>query len=180
MTDSRNPDDRMAGDARDQLVDALYTELRALASSYLRHERVNHTLQPTALVHEAYMRIAAQRNLEQTTPRYMVAAAARIMRHILIDSARAKKGAQRGGSWRRITLSGLDFGDSQIDFLELDDALAKLEQKDPELGSIVELRFFGGLTLEETAAELGISEASVTRGWRFARAFLARELGTGE
>jgi RNA polymerase sigma factor (TIGR02999 family) len=158
--------------------------LRRLASSYLRRERPGQTLQPTALVHEAYMRLMKDNPERWQNRAHFCAIAAHSMRQILIERARARDAQKRGGGQPRVTLDeGLVAGGEQsIDFIALNDALEKLERFDAEQARLVELRFFGGLTVEETAEAMNISPATVKRHWAVARAWLARELsgqGTG-
>ena len=156
-----------------------YDRLRSLAARFLNRERVDHTLQPTALVHEVYLRVAAQPSLRSLQCPHMFALAARVMRDVLVDHARRKRSIKRGGRIQRHPLDAtcVAYEHRAIDLLGLDDALNKLGTADPELSQIVELRFFGGLTEEEIAKELGVSSRTVRRGWRAARVWLARELG---
>lgn len=164
--------------ALDKLMPLVYDELHKLAGAYLRRERLNHTLQPTALVNEAYVRLIAQGNASWQNRAQFFGLAAKLMRNILVDHARQHLAAKRGGEQYRLSLSKADrIGNKPgIDLLALDDALTDLTRTYPEHGRIVELRFFGGLTIEETAAALGLSHATVERGWSFARAWLRREL----
>lgn len=162
--------------SRDDLVDLLYNELRSIAAGLMRHERTDHTLGPTALLNEAYLRLADQRNLERATPTTLRAAAARTMRRILIDWSRSKGADKRGGSWSRITLTGLADQPKTIDVMALEEAVQQLEARDERLGRVVELRFYGGLTVAQTADELGVSPETVARDWRLARAYLGRAL----
>lgn len=156
---------------------ALYQELRRLAAGCLRKERPNHTLQPTALVNEAYLRLAGQAQPEWKDRARFLGAAARVMREVLIDYARTRNRAKRGSGHPVVRLE--DAGEPAgggVDLLALDDALRGLERVDPQQHRIVELRYFGGLSIEETAEVLGISPATVKRDWRIARAWLHREL----
>jgi RNA polymerase sigma-70 factor, ECF subfamily len=169
--------------ADDRPVDALlpivYEELRRLAAAYLRRERPGQTLQPTALVHEAYLRLMKDRPDRWQNRAHFCAIAAHSMRQILIERARARGAQKRGGAQPRVTLDeGLvAAGESpSIDLVALDDALTRLEGVDPDQARLVELRFFGGLTIEETAEAMNISPATVKRHWTVARAWLAREL----
>jgi RNA polymerase sigma factor (TIGR02999 family) len=171
--------------ADDRPVDALlpivYEELRRLAAAYLRRERPGQTLQPTALVHEAYLRLMKDRPDRWQNRAHFCAIAAHSMRQILIERARARGAQKRGGAQPRVTfdegLIAADPGQSPaIDLVALDDALARLEAIDAEQARLVELRFFGGLTIEETAEAMNISPATVKRHWAVARAWLAREL----
>ena len=174
----------MAGDDRqslETLLPVVYQELRRLAAAYLRRERPGATLQPTALVHEAYLRLAKDAPGRWQNRAHFCAIAAHSMRQILIDRARARHAAQRGGGRQRVTL---DEGTAAaagrgIDLLALDEALERLSALDPAQARIVELRFFGGLTIEETATAMSISPATVKRHWTVASAWLARELAGG-
>ncbi|HEY6052000.1 MAG TPA: ECF-type sigma factor [Thermoanaerobaculia bacterium] len=163
--------------ALEAIIPVIYAELRALAGRYLRRERRNHTLNPTGLVHEAYLRLVQQavpwQNREQ-----VIALAARMMRRILVDHARRKQAARRGGDRVNVTLAEDLVGSPPegIDVLAVDVALQELARLDPRQARIVELRFFGGLTVEETAGVLGISTPTVKRDWQTARLFLRREL----
>jgi RNA polymerase sigma factor (TIGR02999 family) len=162
--------------AADDLLPLVYAELRSLAAKLLRNERPDHTLQPTALVHEAYLRLVDQRVDTWQNKAHFLAIAATAMRRILIDHARRRRAAKRGGA--RVTLDddvAAETGPS-LDLLELDDALARLSALDARQGQVVELRFFGGLGVEETAAVLGVAPATVKRDWTIARAWLHREL----
>lgn len=171
-----------AGDkeAMNRLLPLVYEELRRLAASYFRRERVEHTLQPTALVHEAYLRMVDQREPIQSRGHFMALAATQ-MRRILVDYARLQHAERRGGGAERVLLEdtiGMA-GPRPVDVMALDAALGKLEALDPELARLVELRFFGGLTVEETAEVMGNSTATVKRSWSSARAFLRREMEGG-
>ncbi len=159
-----------------QLVARVYDELRALASSYLRHEGVGHTLQPTALVHEAYVKLQAQ-SVVPTDPSHFFAVAAQAMRRILSDHARRRKSARRGGG-RRITLRDEHAVDPEafLDVLALDQAIERLGESHERAARIVELRYFGGLGVEESARALGVSPVTIKRDWRFARAWLIHAL----
>ena len=162
----------------DQMMPAVYAELRKLAESYMHHERPEHTLQPTALVHEAYLRMAGQRTVDWQNRAQLLAIAARMMRRILLDHAALRGASKRfGGAFR------VDLGDdlltdrgATLDVLELDRALERLGAIDPQQASIVELRFYGGLENEEIAEVLGISTTTVRRRWASARLWLVREL----
>ena len=160
------------------LLPAVYAELRRLAAHYLRGERPGQTLQPTALVHEAYLKLQKDRPERWQNRAHFCAIAAHSMRQILIERARARGALKRGGAQPRVTLDeGLVAGESRsIDLVALDSALERLERLDAEQARLVELRFFGGLTIEETAEAMGISPATVKRHWTVARAWLAREL----
>ena len=167
-----------AGPVSEQLLPLVYAELRKLAASRMNAERPDHTLQPTALVHEAYLRLAGDRERPWANRAHFFAAAAEAMRRILIDHARAKQGPQRGGGRRRLPLDVVDLattGDPD-QIMALDEAIARLERQDPDAGRVVRLRFYAGLDIEETGLALGISPRTVKREWAFARAFLLREL----
>lgn len=165
--------------ALDKLMPLVYDELHKLAAGYLRRERHNHTLQPTALVNEAYVRLVDQQNATWQNRAQFFGMAARLMRNILVDHARQRRAAKRGGEPFRLSLDKVErvFNKPDLDLVALDDALRDLEATNPEHSRIVELRFFGGLTIEETAQVLGVSHATVEREWSFARAWLRRELG---
>jgi len=169
-----------AGDAaaHDELIPLVYAELRAIARGQLSRERKDHTLNPTALVHEAYLRLARLDALEWQDRTHFYAVAARAMRNLLVDHALRRKTAKRGGGVPDVPLD--DVGDlpgvDPEQVLTLDAALDALEKRNPRHARIVELRFFTGLTIEETAAALEISPATVKRDWHLLRAWLAREL----
>jgi RNA polymerase sigma-70 factor, ECF subfamily len=173
----------MADDRQvDALLPVVYEELRRLAAAYLRRERPGQTLQPTALVHEAYLRLMKDRPDRWQNRAHFCAIAAHSMRQILIERARARGAQKRGGAQPRVTLDeGLVAGEPSptVDLIALDQALERLEAVDPEQARLVELRFFGGLTIEETAEAMNISPATVKRHWTVARAWLARELADG-
>jgi RNA polymerase sigma factor (TIGR02999 family) len=162
----------------DALLPVVYEELRRLAAAYLRRERPGQTLQPTALVHEAYLRLMKDRPDRWQNRAHFCAIAAHSMRQILIERARARGARKRGGAQPRVTLDeGLVAGEApSVDLVALNEALERLEAMDPEQARLVELRYFGGLTIEETAEAMNISPASVKRHWTVARAWLAREL----
>lgn len=164
--------------AFDRLVPLVYDELRRLARNYLRRERPDHTLQPTALVHEAYLRLANHIEVRCNSRAHFFGIAARLMRQILVEHARSRNAMKRGGIATKVTLSkaAAFFSERSSDLLALDDALNALAHIDPEKARIVELRFFSGLTIDETAEALGISSATVTRQWRLARAWLYRRI----
>ncbi len=163
--------------AADQLVPLVYGELHNLAVHYMRSERGDHTLQPTALVHEAYIRLVDQRHASWQNRSHFFGIAAQAMRRILVDHARRKQAGKREGG-DRVTLdeSVAEAPQRSVDLIALDDALNKLAALDPRQARVVELRFFGGLDIEQTAESLGISPATVKRDWTFARAFLQREM----
>ena len=161
-----------------ELMPLVYDELRRVAQNYLNQERPNHTLQATALVHEAYLRLVKQTEVDWQDRAHFFGMAAQMMRHILVDHARKKRAEKRGGFGERMTLAEAVSFPEQIDFdlVALDDALNGLTRLDPQQSKIVELRFFGGLTIEETSTALGVSVATVNREWRLAKAWLLREL----
>src|SRR5437867_1458252 len=164
--------------ALEDLLPLVYAELRRLAAQRLRLERPDHTLQPTALVHEAYIRLVDQRRVRWQNRAHFYGVAAHVMRRILVDRARARKADKRGGAWERVTLVGDKTSNAanDVDVLVLNDALERLAALDAQQERIVELRYFGGLTLDETAAVIGISTATVKREWAIARAWLRAEL----
>jgi len=162
------------------LLDLVGGELHAIASGYLRRERANHTLQPTALVNEAYLRLIDSTVVRGEDKRRFMSVAARAMRRVLIDSARARKAQHRGaGDWERVTLHPelVSSDVEDVDVLELDEALEKFAAIDARAAHVVELRFFSGLSIEETAAALGVSDRTVGNDWFTARCWLGRELG---
>jgi RNA polymerase sigma factor (TIGR02999 family) len=164
--------------AMDRLMPIVYDELRRLAAGYLKGERRDHTLQPTALVHEAYLRLVRQDRVEWQNRAHFFGIAARMMRRVLVDHARRRQAGKRDAGGFRLTLQVGDALEVSRDpeLLELDEALVRLERLDVDQARVVELRFFGGLTVEETATVLGISTATVKREWRTARAFLRQEM----
>ena len=163
--------------ALERLMPLVYGELRKLAASYLRAERSGHTLQPTALVHEAYLRLVDQRSVNWQNRAHFFGIAAQMMRRILVDHARRRQAAKRdAAAYRLPTLSGAESVARDPELLALDEALTGLAALDAEQARIVELRFFGGLTVEETAEVTGVSPATVKREWQTARAWLAREI----
>jgi RNA polymerase sigma-70 factor, ECF subfamily len=169
-----------AGDApsHQRLMALVYDELRRIAANHLRRERPGHTLQPTALVHEAYLRLVGQTRVEWQGREHFLGVAAQMMRRVLVDHARRRGRIKRGAAPPRISLSEADRLNisATVDFAALDDALTALESLDAHKSRVVELRYFGGLSIEETARILGVSTATVERDWRFAKAFLHREL----
>jgi RNA polymerase sigma factor (TIGR02999 family) len=168
-------------DALTALLPLVYDELRRVARNQMRRERPGQTIQATALVHEAWLRLSASRGLAPQNRAHFMAIAANVMRQILVERARARHAAKRGGHRERVTLEeGLLPGPEHgVDLVALDTALDKLGALDSEQARLVELRFFGGLSVEETADAMGISPATVKRRWTSARAFLARELAGG-
>ena len=171
--------DQSSKDTETALMDMVYAELHRQAHRYLRREQVGHTLQTTALVNEAYLKHARLKSFPWQSRSQFYGVAATLMRQILIDHARSKKRLRRGGAKPDLPLEttlALTVSDERFDLLELDEILTKLALKDAELGRIVELRFFAGLDVSETAAALAVSESSVKRGWATAKAWLHREL----
>jgi len=164
--------------AADKLLPLVYDEFRALARHYLAQERANHTLQPTALVHEAYMKLVDQTRVDWQGRSHFFAVAAQAMRRILVDHARSRQRDKRGGGRARVILDEAVALSPQKDedVLALDEALERLAALDPRQAKVVELRFFGGLSVEEVAEALGVSKRTVEGDWTFARAWLSREL----
>lgn len=166
--------------ALDQLMPIVYKELRRLASNYLRKERHNHTLQSAALVNEAYLRLVDYSNLRWQDRAQFFGLAAQLMRRILIDHARNHRYAKRGGGAHKVSLDAAAVLSEAraADLVALDDALTSLAAIDPRKSHVVELRFFGGLSIEETAEVLKVSSMTVQREWRWAKAYLYREVGS--
>ena len=171
-----------SGNAPARLMPLVYDELRRLARAYLRRERPDHTLQPTALVHEAYLRLVDQSRIKWQNRAHFFGIAAQMMRRILIDHARAHASEKRGGSRQRLSLDEAAIlpEERAADLIALDDALKQLALTDPRKSQVVELRFFGGLSVNETAEVLKIHPATVDRDWIVAKAWLYREIGKGE
>ena len=165
--------------ALDRLLPQIHDELRKLAASYLRRERPDHTLQPTALVNEAFLKLVDQRTAKWQNRAHFFGIAAQAMRRILVDHARSHAADKRGGAFRKVPLDDVNvIGPAvDVDLLALDEALTRLAILDPQQSRVVELRFFGGLTLEETAEVMRLSPATVGREWRMAKAWLSAELG---
>lgn len=165
-------------EALDKLVPLVYEELRRIAQHFLQRERPDHTLQSTALVHEAYVRMVGQNLPEWESRAHFFGIAAQLMRQILVDHARARQASKRGGGAFKLTLDESTALPEQkdLDLIALDDALKSLQQLDEQQSRIVELRYFAGLTIEDTSAVLGISPATVKRDWATARAWLQREM----
>lgn len=162
-----------------ELMPLVYDELRRIAAAQLAHERADHTLQPTALAHEAYLRLVDQSRTRWNDRAHFLAIAAEVIRRILIDHARLRRAAKRGGG-QRLTLGWADAeirDEADVDLIELEDALQRLAQLSARQAKIVELRFFAGLDVNETAEVLSVSPRTVKGDWRVARAWLARELG---
>jgi len=173
--------------AFERLIPLVYDDLRHLARRHLRHERSGHTLQGTGLVHEAFLRLSQEREVRWKSRSQLFALVSKMMRHILVDHARARQTGKRGGGQIAISLDELEEvatdwdrsvqgGDLALDILALDQCLQRLEHLDPQQNQVVELRYFGGLSIDETAATLGISPATVKREWVTARAWLLREM----
>ncbi len=168
-----------AGDRRaaDELLPLIYAELRALAALRLANERADHTLQPTALVHEAYLKLIDQTRVQWRDRRHFMAVASEVIRRILVDHARTKKAAKRGGGSKRVDLEALQHpAVADADFEAIDLALKELAVLDERQARVVELRYFGGLEVSEVAELLGISERTVAGDWKVARAWLQRRL----
>lgn len=164
--------------ALEQLMPLVYDELRRLAARYLRRERANHSLQPTALVNEAYLRLVDQHQVRWQSRAQFYGLAARLMRNILVDHARSRQAVKRGGPQFQVSfdIDHPGHADPEIEFLAVHEALERLETFDAQKAQIVEFRFFAGLSIEEAAEVLGIGHATVERDWKLARAWLRREL----
>jgi RNA polymerase sigma factor (TIGR02999 family) len=162
----------------EDLLPGVYAELRRLAEAYLSRERPDHTLQPTALVHEAYLRLVDQRSVDWRNRAHFFGTAAEMMRRILVNHAHARRSVKRGGDMPRLALDDAVgfYEERDLDLVALDDALRELALLDARQSRVVELRFFAGLTIEETAEVLAISPATVKREWCLARAWLRREI----
>jgi RNA polymerase sigma factor (TIGR02999 family) len=168
-------------DALDELVPLVYPELRRLARAYMRRERTDHTLQTSALINEAYLRLADQRPIKWQDRAHFFAVAAQVMRHILVDHARRYRYRKRGGGAERVELNEVLVCDERAaDLVVLDQALNKLATIDERKSQIVELRFFGGLTVEETADVMKLAPITIMREWRAAKAWLGRETSTSK
>lgn len=165
-------------EAGDHLLPLVYSELRLIAARYLRREPAGHKLQPTELVHEAYMRLIDQRRVQWRNRAHFYGISARIMRRILVDHARAHRAGKRGAGWEHVPLveDQLPSGADGVDVVALDEALERLATLDPQQAHIVELRYFGGLTISEVAEVTRISAATVVREWTVAKAWLRAEL----
>jgi RNA polymerase sigma factor (TIGR02999 family) len=173
----------VSGDSRsvERMAPLLYDELRKLAAAYMRRERADHTLQPTALAHEAYVRLIDQSRVDWRGRAHFLAVASQVMRRILVDHARRHLAAKRGGGRRRLTLTttaGGGEGDRAVDLLALDESLEALERLQPRHRQVVEMRFFGGLDNEAIALVLGVTPQTVRSDWRMARAWLRQALGS--
>jgi RNA polymerase sigma factor (TIGR02999 family) len=170
------------GDVLEELLPLIYRELRTLANNYLRRERADHTLQPTALVHEAYMRLVDQRSVRWQNRAHFFGVAANIMRRILVDHARRRGADKRGGEFEKQQLEEalvVVSSEKSVELLALDEALETLERVDPQKARLVELRYFAGLSVEETAEVLGVSAITVKRQWRLAKAWLYGQVSPG-
>ena len=168
-------------EAEAKLIPLVYKHLHRLAASYMRSERPDHTLQATALVNEAYLRLVAQKGKEWKDRAHFFGIAARLMRQILVEHARARHAAKRGGTFQKLLPLDRELDVSAVrarELLQLDEALESLERLDPQQARVVDLRFFGGMTVEETAEVLGISPRTVKRDWAVARAWLHGELSS--
>ena len=166
-------------DAEARLISLLYRDLRRVAGSHMRNERADHSLQPTALVHEAYLRLRKVHSIDWQSRSHFLAVAAHTMRQILVDHARAKHAGKRGLDWNQVSIEVGELSaapESTVDIVVLDEALGRLETFDHRQAKVVEMRFFGGLSEDEIGAQLGISERTVKREWRIAKAWLYHEL----
>ena len=166
-------------DAEARLISLLYRDLRRVAGSHMRNERADHSLQPTALVHEAYLRLRKVHSIDWQSRSHFLAVAAHTMRQILVDHARAKHAGKRGLEWNQVSIEVGELSaapESIVNIVELDEALGRLETFDQRQAKVVEMRFFGGLSEDEIGAQLGISERTVKREWRIAKAWLYHEL----
>jgi RNA polymerase sigma factor (TIGR02999 family) len=189
LTPSRQVEERLLrmGEGRSEplthALPAIYEELRRIARYHLRQQRPHHTLQTTALVHEAYLRLAREKSLAFESRSHLLGIAGQLMRWILVDYERSRRTAKRGAGAERVTLDGAVWSDAaavpKLDLIALDAALNKLAKLDEQQSQIIELRYFAGLSLEETAEFLGISPATVKRSWSSARAWLLREMQRG-
>jgi RNA polymerase sigma factor (TIGR02999 family) len=166
-------------EALEHLTPLVYDDLRRVAARYMRQEAAGHALQPTALVHEAYVRLIDQRQVKWRNRAHFFGVAAGMMRRILVDHARRRRAEKRGGDWERVTLVEDEVAAEnhrEIDVLSLHESLERLATFDPQQARIVELRYFGGLTIEETAEVVGVSPATVVREWTIAKAWLRADL----
>ncbi len=169
-------------EALEQLIPLIYSELHRLAHRYMQRERNAHTLQSTALVHEAYERLIDLKEVSWQNRAHFFGVSARLMRRVLVDYARSRRYSKRGGEWRQIPLNEAVavFRDHGTDIVALDDALSTLAGIDPRKSRVVEMRFFGGLSIRETAEVLNVSQETVLRDWRLAKVWLLRELSQGK
>lgn len=168
-------------EARDRAMSLVYQDLRRRAAAYMRRERAGHSLQPTALVHESFLRLVDQRRVEWQNRSHFFGIASQMMRRILVDRARARRMRKRSGRWQCVTLNDATAAGlpRNVDVLDLDDALTRLASFDARKSQLLELRFFVGLSLEEAGETLGISLATAERDWQTARAWLIKELRPG-
>jgi RNA polymerase sigma factor (TIGR02999 family) len=168
-------------EALERLTPLVYNELHRLAHRYMERERPGHTLQSTALVHEAYQRLINLKDVSWQNRAHFFAVSAQLMRRILVDYARSRRYHKRGGEWRQVPLNEAVavFRDGRTDLVALDDALQTLADIDPRKGRVVEMRFFGGLSIKETAEVLSVSPETVLRDWRLAKVWLLRQLSKG-
>jgi RNA polymerase sigma factor (TIGR02999 family) len=168
-------------EALERLTPLVYNELHRLAHRYMERERREHTLQSTALVHEAYQRLINLKDVGWQNRAHFFAVSAQLMRRILVDYARSRRYNKRGGEWRQVPLDEAVavFRDQRTDLVALDDALRTLAEIDPRKGRVVEMRFFGGLSIKETAEVLSVSAETVLRDWRLAKVWLLRQLSKG-
>jgi RNA polymerase sigma factor (TIGR02999 family) len=169
-------------EALEQLIPLIYSELHRLAHRYMERERNAHTLQSTALVHEAYERLIDLKEVSWQNRAHFFGVSARLMRRVLVDYARSRRYSKRGGEWRQVPLNEAVavFRDRRTDVVALDDALSTLAGIDPRKSRVVEMRFFGGLSIRETAEVLNVSPETVLRDWRLAKVWLLRELSQGK
>lgn len=176
-----NAIERGSQEATDELLPVIYEELLLLAAQKLSHESPGHTLQATALVHEAYMRLLGERSQSWESRRHFFLAASEAMRRILIDNARRKKSQKRGGHQQRVDLDNIELADqdSPGDLIELDQALTRLAEQEPDIADLVKLRYFGGLPLEQAAKIKDITRRTAGRHWKYARLWLYREMTKG-
>ena len=185
--DSRDEVERLLADlaagreaSREELLGLVYAELRRQADGLLGREREGHTLQPTALVHEAWIRLATQERADFEGRRHFLAIASQAMRRVLVDHARRRAAAKRGGAWDRVTLGGLSApdADDRLELLALEEALVRLEGESPRRARVVELIWFGGCTADEAGRILRVSARTVGSDWRYARAWLHAQLAS--
>ncbi len=185
MADTNPGEEHGAGDGAsslDAIMPAVYAELRRIAHGYMQRERPDHTLQPTALVNEVYVRLAAGGHTEGRSRAQFLGLAASVMRHVLIDYAAGRNAQKRSGRLVRVSIAGSEpaLAPKEIDLIDLDRALTELAALDPRQARVVELRFFGGLTIDETAEVIGVSTATVEREWATARLWLLRRVRQNE
>ena len=167
--------------AASRLLPLVYDELRTLADGYFRGQQGGHTLEPTALVHEAFIKLIGQSDADWKSRAHFIAVAAMAMRQLLVDHARSRAAAKHGAEWRRVSLDDAVLGrqtDADLDLLALHEAMTELARLDPRQSRVVELRFFGGMTAKETAGVLGVSKTTVDNDWRAARAWLNARICT--